>query len=133
MAEGTQISINLLIQLALIVMGLWGFAKIVMEIINSITARHDREKAWDKAVEDVLKEREQITTQFNDRLDTLDAKIDENHTESEAKMQEITSIIIMLTKSVKAILDGQVEQGLNGEVKKQRDELNEYLTNLIAR
>ena len=129
----TMISIQSLIYIACAITGIWGFIKIIMEIVKSITARHDRERGWDKAVEDINKGRIAITEEFNQRLNILDTKIDENHTETEAKMQELTALVIMITKSIKAVLDGQIEQGLNGEVKKQRDELDTYLTSLIGK
>ena len=35
---------------AVIIMAVWGFWKIVMEIIKNINARHDKEQRWDDMV-----------------------------------------------------------------------------------
>ena len=129
----TEITFQALIQSAALIIGIWGFYKVIMEIVKNITDRHDKEKAWDNAVEETRKERAILTKTFNARLDDITKMIVDNQTDSDAKIQELTSIVIMLTKSVKAILDGQVEQGLNGNVKKQRDEVDNFLTELIGK
>ena len=129
----STITFQALIQSAALIVGIWGFYKVIMEIVKNITARHDKEKAWDNAVEETRKERAILTEAFNVRLDDITKMIEDNQAESDAKIQELTAIVIMLTKSVKAILDGQVEQGLNGTVKKQRDEVDNFLTELIGK
>ena len=129
----TTITFQALVQSAALIVGIWGFYKVIMEIVRNITARHDKEKAWDNAVEETKKERELLAKNFNGRLDEITKIIETNQADSDAKIQELTAIVIMLTKSVKAILDGQVEQGLNGTVKKQRDEVDNFLTELIGK
>jgi len=129
----TTITFQALVQSAALIVGIWGFYKVIMEIVRNITARHDKEKAWDNAVEETKKERELLAKTFNGRLDEITKIIETNQADSDAKIQELTAIVIMLTKSVKAILDGQVEQGLNGTVKKQRDEVDNFLTELIGK
>lgn len=122
-----------LTRLIVILGSIFGAYKLIMEIVKVITDRHDKEKAWDNVAKDVSEERQKIVERYDDRLSELENKIDQNHAETEAKIQELSAIVIMLTKSVKAILDGQVEQGLNGHVRKQRDELDEYLSELIGK
>ena len=129
----TTITFQALVQSAALIVGIWGFYKVIMEIVRNITERHDKEKSWDEAVQNIKKDREQITNTFNERLNDMTKLIEDNQAETDSKMQELTSIVIMLTKSVKAILDGQVEQGLNGTVKKQRDEVDNFLTELIGK
>lgn len=129
----STITFQALVQSAALIVGVWGFYKVIMEIVRNITERHDKEKAWDEAVGNIKKEREQITNTFNERLNDMTKLIEGNQAETDSKMQELTAIVIMLTKSVKAILDGQVEQGLNGTVKKQRDEVDNFLTDLIGK
>lgn len=132
--NGSQaITFEALVQSAALIIGIWGFYNVIMQIIKNITDRHDKEKAWDNAVEETKKERELLAKTFNIRLDDITKMIEDNQMESDSKIQELTSIVIMLTKSVKAILDGQVEQGLNGTVKKQRDEVDNFLTELIGK
>ena len=125
--ENTQISLQALIQCAVIIGAVWGFYKIIMEIVKAITTRHDKEKAWDKATADLEKTRAEITKRYDERLDELEAKIDDNHTETEAKMQELKADILILTKSVSAILDGLKQQGCNGKVTEAKENLERYL------
>jgi len=129
----SAITFQALVQSAALIVGVWGFYKVIMEIVRNITERHDKEKAWDEAVGNIKKEREQITNTFNERLNDMTKLIEENQAETDSKMQELTAIVIMLTKAVKAILDGQIEQGLNGTVKKQRDEVDNFLSELIGK
>lgn len=129
----STITFQALVQSAALIVGVWGFYKVIMEIVRNITERHDKEKAWDEAVGNIKKEREQITNTFNERLNDMTKLIEDNQAETDSKMQELTAIVIMLTKAVKAILDGQIEQGLNGTVKKQRDEVDNFLSELIGK
>lgn len=104
----------------------------------------EKEEKWDTGLADVYNERNKIVERYDDRLDSLDEKlnnsytllqdkIDENHTETEAKMQELQTIVIMIIKSLNAVLEGQIEQGCNGEVRKQHAELNNFITEQIGR
>lgn len=121
------ISLQALIQCAVIIGAVWGFYKIIMEIVKAITTRHDKEKAWDKATADLEKTRADITKRYDERLDELEAMINDNHTETEAKMQELKADILILTKSVSAILDGLKQQGCNGKVTEAKENLERYL------
>lgn len=121
------ISLQALIQCAVIIGAVWGFYKIIMEIVKAITTRHDKEKAWDKATADLEKTRADITKRYDERLDELEAMINDNHTETEAKMQELKADILILTKSVSAILDGLKQQGCNGKVTEAKENLEKYL------
>lgn len=122
-----QISFEALMQLCGIIAVIWGFAKIIMEIVKAITTRHDKEKEWDKATADLERTRKEITEKYDKRLNELEAMITDNHTDTEAKMQEIKSDIFILTKSVSAILDGLKQQGCNGKVTEAKENLERYL------
>lgn len=125
--EQTQISLQALIQCAVIIGAVWGFYKIIMEIVEAIVKRHDKEEAWSKATADLEKTRKDITDKYDTRLDELEAMINDNHTDTEAKMQEIKADILILTKSVSAILDGLKQQGCNGKVTEAKENLEKYL------
>ena len=116
------ITIQALMQIGALIAGAWGFFKVIMEIVKAINARHDKEQAWDKAVEDFNKEREDLKEEFNLRLDDQDAKI-----------QQLFAMIVMLMKAQNACLEGLIEQGCNGNVKKMHAELNEFITEQIGR
>lgn len=127
---------------AIIIMAVWGFWKIVMEIIKNINARHDKEQRWDEMVtkseeekkriykeiaENVQIERDKIYDRYDGKLVELERKIDDTHAETEAKLQEIAAMITVLTKGQLAALDGLKQQGCNGQVTQAKQELDEFL------
>ena len=117
------ITIQALIQMGALIMGIWAFYKVIMEIIKAVTVRHDREQEWDKAVGDIAKQREDLKTEFNARLDEQDAKI-----------QQLYTMMVMSMRSQNAILEALIEQGIgNGEIKDMHRELNEFITQQIAK
>lgn len=127
---------------AIIAMAVWGFWKIIMEIIKNINARHDKEQRWDEMVtkseeekkriykeiaENVQIERDKIYDRYDTKLVELERKIDDTHAETEAKLQEIAAMITVLTKGQLAALDGLKQQGCNGQVTQAKQELDEFL------
>ena len=116
------ITIQALIQCGAIIMGLWGFYKVIMEIVKNITARHDREQAWDKAVKDIEVDRQALQQEFNSRLDEQDARI-----------QQLFAMLCMSLKAEGVILEALSEKEIgNGEVKAMKKELNSFLTQQIG-
>ena len=140
-----NINMHTIILLGVVVIGVWEFIKKIMEMFGTFAKQHDRAKKWDEMsvkIEEMSKEtdksRGEIVNQFNHRLDemntninnridNLDNKIDENYTDTEAKIQELNSRMLILTKSVSAVLDGLKQQGCNGQVTKAKEELDEFL------
>ena len=140
-----QINIQTIILLGVVVIGVWEFAKKIMEMLTAFVKQHDRAKKWDEMsvkIEEMSKEtdkvREEIVTKFNQRLDeinddfneridTVNEKIDENHTDTESKIQELNARMLILTRSVSAVLDGLKQQGCNGQVTKAKEELDAFL------
>lgn len=140
-----QINIQTIILLGVVVIGVWEFAKKIMEMLSAFGKQHDRAKKWDEMsvkIEEMSKEtdkvREEIVTKFNQRLDeinddfneridTINEKIDENHTDTESKIQELNARMLILTRSVSAVLDGLKQQGCNGQVTKAKEELDAFL------
>lgn len=116
-----------LIKLAAVVMALWGFCKIVMEIVKAITARHDREQAWDDTAEKLKEEREEIVCKYNDQLADIRKKQDDIRSDFEAKVQEIKAEQIIIIETLRAVLDGLKQQGCNGRVSEAISNLDEYL------
>ena len=116
------ITIQALIQCGAIIMGLWGFYKVIMEVVKNITARHDREQAWDKAVKDIEVDRKALQDEFNSRLDEQDAKI-----------QQLFAMLCMSLKAQGAILEALADNDIgNGEIKAMKKELNSFLTQQIG-
>lgn len=115
--EGTTVSLDDLIKLAIIITAIWGFVKIIMEIIKAITDRHDKEQAWDKAVKDIEVDRESLKTEFNGRLDEQDARI-----------QQIFAMLCMCLRAQDAILEALVAKDIgNGEIKDMHKELKNFI------
>lgn len=120
MAEQT-ITIQALIQIGAVIMGLWGFFKVIMEIVKAINSRHDKEQAWDKAVEDIAVDREALKSEFNARL-----------TEQDAKIQQLLSMLCMTLRAQDAILEALVEQGIgNGDIKAMHKELKVFILDQV--
>ena len=140
-----QINIQTIILLGVVVIGVWEFAKKIMEMLSAFGKQHDRAKKWDDMsvkIEEMSKEtdkiREKIVVEFNQRLDVINDdfneridvinnKIDENHCDTEAKIQELNSRMFILTKSVSAVLDGLKQLNCNGQVTKAKEELDAFL------
>lgn len=123
------ISLSTLIQMGVIIMGLWGFFKVVKEFIRDITARHDREQKWDEMVQNVQEERDKIYERYDNKLGEMETKIDDNHADTEAKLQEVRSELLILTDCMAAVLDGLHQQGCNGKVSEARENLDQYMRN----
>ena len=121
------ITINQLIMFAGIIAGVWGFVKIIMEIVKAITTRHDREQRWDEMADSINSSREGIIQKYDQRLAEMEKKIDENHADTEAKLQQLRSEQCILTSSMFAVLDGLEQLGANHKVTSAKLELQEYL------
>ena len=160
MWEPIPISLSFIIQVGLMLMGLYAFYKVIREIIQRITARHDREQKWDEYAknldaerdkiyekydalleeirkeindneEEAQKERDKIKEAYNEQLVGIENKIEYNHIEMDGKTQELKADILMLTKSTAAILDGLTQLKCNGPVTEARKSLNSYLMSKI--
>ena len=103
-------------------MGLWGFYKVIMEIVKNITARHDREQTWDDAVKNIAVDRETLKKDFDARLDEQDVEI-----------RKLFSMLCMSLKAQGVILEALSENDIgNGEVKAMKKELNGFLAEQIG-
>lgn len=156
MVQPIPITWSLIVQFGLMLMGVWTFYKIIREIISAITARHDKEQKWDEyeknlkderdkiyvkydarleeidkrieSNENIAKQdREVIKSQYNEKLQEIENKIDYSHCESEAKIQELKSEVLILTKGMAAVLDGLIQQNCNGPVTEAKRDLDSFL------
>ena len=134
----TSITFQALIQSAALIVGIWGFYKVVNEIVKAITARHDREQKWDKVADDMLKniqaERDKIYENYDGQLADIreeieqnQAEIKKNHTDTEEKMQEIRAELFILTECMQGVLDGLHQLNCNGKVTEASEKLDAYL------
>ena len=102
----------------LVILGtMWGGYKIIMEIIDKITQRHDREQAWDDAVKRIEVDRVTLEENFNGRLD-----------EQDAKNQQLVAMMCMCLRANDAILEALVDKDIgNGEIKAMHKELKDFI------
>ena len=123
---------------ALVLLALWGFYKVIVEIVAYINKNHDRAKKWDNMEQEFLQniqaERDKIYANYDpklagieDRILTVEGKIDELQCDHDAKMQEMKSELYILTECMAAVLAGLHEQGCNGKVSQAQSMLDEYL------
>jgi hypothetical protein len=118
----TEITLQALLQCGAIIMALFGSYKVIMEIVRTITDRHDKEQAWNKAVKDIEVDRESLKKEFNERLDEQDAKI-----------QQLVSMICMTLKAQDAILEALVDRDIgNGEIKAMHRELKDFIMKQVS-
>ena len=132
--------------LALVIV-VWEVVKKLKEIKKDSDADHKRkqswdyaakviaekEKVWDDAVGDIRGERDYIIQRYDGRLDGLDKQIEDNHIDTESKIQEIRADVMILAEAIRAVLEGQIEQGCNGPVKDAKEKLDHYLIESLGR
>ena len=118
---------------AVMIMAVWGFIKVIMEISKNISSRRDRERKWDEMettlTKNIQEERDKIYQKYDTKLVEIETKIETNHSDTEAKLQEIAAVLMILTKGQLAALEGLKQQGCNGAVTQAKKELDEFLMN----
>lgn len=121
------ISLDEIVHIAVIIMAVWGFYKIVMEIVQAITERHDKEQKWDEYEKNLQEERDKIYEKYDAKLIELEQKIDLNHADTEAKIQQTQADLYILTECMSAVLDGLKQLNCNGKVTEAKQTLDAYL------
>lgn len=122
-----MITLDELVHIAVIIMAVWGFFKIVMEIVQAITARHDKEQKWNEYEKNLQDERDKIYEKYDAKLIELEEKIDLNHADTEAKIQQTQADLYILTECMAAVLDGLKQLNCNGKVTEAKQTLDAYL------
>lgn len=121
------ITLQTLIEIGLAFMGIWGFVKVVNEVIKAITARHDREQKWDDYEKNLQEERDKIYEKYDSRLEEVEKKLEDNHTDTEAKIQEIRAELYLQTECMRAVLEGLQQLNCNGPVSEAKKKLDAHL------
>lgn len=116
-----------LVKIAVVLMALWGFCKVIMEIVKAITTRHDREQKWDDTANNLRKERQDDMCHYNEQLTDIRNQQDEIRTDFEAKVQEVKAEQYVIVECLRAVLDGLHQQGCNGKVSEAIETLDDYL------
>lgn len=116
-----------LVKLAVVIVAIWGFAKIIMEIVKAISARHDREKKWDETADNLRKERSEDICLYNEQLAGIRKSQEEIRVEFDGKVQDLKAEQLIIVECLRAILDGLHQQGCNGRVSEALNTLDDYL------
>ena len=98
-----------------------------MRIKKVVETVEKKEKEWDEALAGVKETRAVLAKEFNKRLDNIERTIEENHTDTEAKIQEIRAEQEFSIEIFKVILQGIGQLGGNGPVTKMEERLDAYL------
>lgn len=98
-----------------------------MRVKKAVEAMEAKEKLWDEGLRDLDGMRERLSRDFNKRLDDIEAKIEDNHTDTEAKIQEVRSEQMFQMELFKTILEGLGQLGANGPVTIMSEKLDNYL------
>lgn len=106
---------------------LWKVYEEIKKMIGAINERHDKEKKWDQYEQNLAEEREKIYEKYDGRLAELENKIDENHCDTESKIQELRAEMLMMTRCMSAVLDGLKQLNCNGSVTEMKKNLDEFL------
>lgn len=121
------ITLQALIQSAALIVGIWGFIKVVTEIAKAINERHDKEQKWGEWEVNLQEERDKIYERYDTKLAEMEEKIDNNHADTEAKIQQTRSELYILTECMAAVLDGLKQLNCNGKVTEAKKNLDAYL------
>lgn len=131
------VTFQFIAQVGVLIMALWGFYKVVSEIVKTINARHDKEQKWDEMEEKLTKniqaERDKIYDRYDSKLEEIEEKIEENNTNSEAKIQQIKAELELQTECLQAILAGLHELKCNGPVTVAKEKLDDFITHQAHR
>ena len=98
-----------------------------MRVKKAVEAVEAKEKLWDEGLSDIDGMRERLSREFNRRLDDIEDKIQENHTDTEAKFQEVRAEQMFQMELFKTVLDGLGQLGANGPVTIMSEKLDSYL------
>lgn len=98
-----------------------------LRVKKAVEAVETKEKLWDEGLSDIDGMRERLSREFNRRLDDIEDKIQENHTDTEAKFQEVRAEQMFQMELFKTILEGLGQLGANGPVTIMSEKLDNYL------
>lgn len=98
-----------------------------MRVKKVVVAVEAKEKLWDEGLSDLDRMREKMTRDFNKRLDDIETKIEDNHTDTEAKIQEVRAEQMFQMELFKTVLEGLGQLGANGPVTIMSEKLDNYL------
>ncbi len=128
--------VQALITAGSVIMGIWGFAKVIKDIKNTNDAEVKRRARWDNAAKtieekaqkwdvglsDVYEERNKIVERYDERLNEQDAKI-----------QQLYAMMCMSLKAQDAILEALANDDIgNGDIKDMKKRLSDFIADQIG-
>ena len=117
---------------AVLIDGEWGSGKtyfVKNTLAKAINERHDKEQKWGEWEVNLQEERDKIYERYDTKLAEMEEKIDNNHADTEAKIQQTRSELYILTECMAAVLDGLKQLNCNGKVTDRKKEIDDYLNN----
>ena len=131
------IYVQALVTAAGVIMGVWGFFKVIKEIKKDNDDEVKRRMRWDKAAA-TIEEKTEIWDKGLADIDNIRGQIVERYEErlddQDARTQDLANMLIEILRAQDAILEALIEQGIgNGEIKKTRAALNTFITEQIGK
>lgn len=106
------ITITLILEVLGVLVAIVGGVGAVVTIVRWITGWHDKKQKYES---------------YDNRIDAVESKIDDTHSETEAKLQQIQAEQCMITYCMNATLDGLHQLGANGKVTEAREKLDKFI------
>lgn len=100
---------------------------IIIKCVNSINEQHDRREkydAYDERINSLAIKQTELEKKFDDQLEKYQEKM---QTDIDAKFQQISSELCMLSYCVGATLDGLKQLNCNGKVSEAKEKMDKHL------
>ena len=134
----TAISLKLLLEAIATIAAIWGFVKLIKEVLVAVNEKHDRAQKWDEAftrsselenkmIEAYKADQEQKWKEYDKRITDIQTQINDKHCDTDAKIQEMRSELCLLTYAMMGALDGLKQLGCNGKVSEAREKIDKHL------
>ena len=93
----------------------------------------EKEEIWDKGLADLENRRLDTMERYDKRFDSIEQTIKTNHTDTENRIKEVKSDVLLLTECMRAVLDGLHQLNCNGKVTEASEKLDSYLVSRMGR
>lgn len=106
---------------------LGGGVAIIVKCVKNINENHDRLQKYDKydeRIKDLSKKYDALEKNFEEQFEKYQEKM---HTDIDAKFQQISSELCMLSYCVGATLDGLKQLNCNGKVSEAKEKMDKHL------
>lgn len=108
---------------------LWEIFKKLKEIKKTSDDEHAKREQWDKAA-NTIKEKEEV---WDNAVADIKGEREFMMRRYDSRLQEIRTDVMILAEAIRAVLEGQIEQGCDGPVKAAKEKLDHYLIESLGR